>query len=132
MIDVHIKNMSCGHCQLKIRSKLEDEGYQIVAFDMLKDTVLVDTDASSLPHIKHDLDTIGYMVDTLKSEQVNEYVYYHPCLEESTNYQLFTDYLAEHTIVLDGFNDNPFGYVLQTSPTKYQALKDFLEDNVIM
>ena len=38
MIKLIISNMSCGHCQIKIKAELESNDYEVIKIDMDKNT----------------------------------------------------------------------------------------------
>jgi len=60
MINLIVTNMSCGHCQLKIKAELESNNYKVIKIDMDRNSVLIDGESSEVNKLTRILDGINY------------------------------------------------------------------------
>jgi len=113
MIEVVIKNMSCGHCQLKVNAELKLNNYKVISIDMDKNTVLIDTSSVEANKIKKILNNINYFVDNEHPIlDIVEYTVWDDKLDDEENYHQFMKYLENKGINIIGFNDIEFGIII--------------------
>jgi copper chaperone CopZ len=113
MIKLIVKNMSCGHCQLKINAELESNGYKVINIDMGNNSVLIDTDSSETRKLTRLLDGINYLVDDqFPIVDITEHTIWDDQLDDESKYDIFTNYLQNMDIKIIGFNEEDFGIII--------------------
>lgn len=128
MLKIYIENMSCGHCQIKIKSELESHNYDVYAIDMSQNSVLLDASIDDVHAIKVILDHINYVLDDEK--RVEEYhllTYWNDALEIDSNYESFITYLNQENIVVKGFDEENFGLEIIVSDKQKIDIEHFIK-----
>ena len=129
MIKLIICNMSCGHCQLKIKAELESNDYSIIKIDMEENSVLVDAQSSESRKLIKILDGINYVVDDqVPIVDIVEHTIWDEKLEKDSNYKLFSTYLVNDDIDVVGFNENDFGLIILCTELQYDNAKQYIDE----
>ena len=128
MIKVFIKNMSCGHCQLKIKAELEANNYEIVKINMSDNSALINTELAQVRNIERILDSLNYVLDeNKKAVELLEYTIWDEKLNDENNYDKFFSYLVDRGTQVTGFNEDNFGLMVFCSKKEYEEIMRFIE-----
>lgn len=129
MIKLIIKNMSCGHCQIKIKAELEANNYRILKIDMIENSVLIDTTLSEIKKLTKILDNIHYVLDDhFPILNIEETTIWHDKLDEEATFDLFSRYLENKKISIVGFNDTDFGLIILCTAPQYLEAVQYLNE----
>lgn len=129
MIKMIVSNMSCGHCELKIRAELESNGYEIKEINMNESSLLVNTSISELTNIKTILDNIHYVVDEQQPVLViEERRLWDEKLISDKTYHVFQDYLQDNGIDMIGFDEDKIEFILLCTDEQYNHVLQFVKE----
>jgi len=129
MIKLIVTNMSCGHCQLKINAELESNNYKVIKIDMDDNSVLIDTKSSEVNKLRRILDSINYVIDDqIPILDIIEYTIWDDKLDDESNYEIFSTYLANKEISIVGFNDEDFGVIILCTETQFEKVIQYINE----
>jgi copper chaperone CopZ len=129
MIKIIVTNMSCGHCQLKINAELESNNYKVIKIDMDDNSVLIDTKSSEVNKLRRILDSINYVIDDqIPILDIIEYTIWDDKLDDESNYEIFSTYLANKEISIVGFNDEDFGVIILCTETQFEKVIQYINE----
>lgn len=129
MIKVVVSNMSCGHCQLKIRAELESNGYLVDNINMDDNSILIDTNSENLAKVIGILDHINYMVDKKMSVlDIEERIFWNDKLSDDRIYSEFIKFLTKKEITVTGFDEENFGIILFCTNKEFFAVTQFVDE----
>jgi copper chaperone CopZ len=121
--------MSCGHCQLKINAELESNNYKVIKIDMDNNSVLIDTKSSEVNKLRRILDNINYVLDDqIPILDIIEYTIWDDKLDDESNYEILSTYLANKEIGIVGFNDEDFGVVILCTETQFEKVVQYISE----
>jgi copper chaperone CopZ len=121
--------MSCGHCQLKINAELESNNYKVIKIDMDNNSVLIDTKSSEVNKLRRILDSINYVIDDqIPILDIIEYTIWDDKLDDESNYEIFSTYLANKEISIVGFNDEDFGVIILCTETQFEKVIQYINE----
>jgi copper chaperone CopZ len=121
--------MSCGHCQLKINAELESNNYKVIKIDMDDNSVLIDTKSSEVNKLRRILDSINYVIDDqIPILDIIEYTIWDDKLDDESNYEIFSTYLANKEISIVGFNDEDFGVIILCTETQFEKVIQYINE----
>lgn len=126
MLKFRIENMSCGHCQLKVSSTLNEHGYDVEYIDMDLSEVKVKGTKEDHTKIVQLLDQIGYMVDNDSFVFLNHYIVSSDKFEDENIFDQFLSYLTEEDCDIENINDD-LSVVIHCSERDFQKILTFLE-----
>jgi len=126
MILLNIDNMSCGHCQIKIKAELEQNGFVINKFDMLKNNVYIDSDYNNLHQIIKLLDQINYSVNEDETLELCQFTVWNSQLDNDQELDNFFNYLKDSSIEVNGFDEQDFGVIILCSEEQYILVQEYL------
>lgn len=129
MIKLIVTNMSCGHCQLKINAELESNNYKVIKIDMDNNSVLIDAKSSEVNKLRRILDSINYVIDDqIPILDIIEYTIWDDKLDDESNYEIFSTYLANNEISIVGFNDEDFGVIILCTGTQFEKVIQYISE----
>lgn len=127
MIKVFIENMSCGHCQLKVTSELEQHNYRVIKIDMMHNYVYIDCGIQEIPHIVVILNHIQYLVIPEQSYELKELVVWDETLEEEGKFNRFYHYLNQLEIEIIGFDSEQYGLNILCDQRDFDKINTFIQ-----
>jgi copper chaperone CopZ len=129
MIKLIVTNMSCGHCQLKIKAELESNNYKVIKIDMDNNSVLIDAKSSDVNKLKRILDSINYVIDDqIPIQEIIEYTIWDDKLDDDLYYDKFLTYLSDVKINIVGFNDEVFGIIILCTKTQFENASQYINE----
>jgi len=127
MINLIVTNMSCGHCQLKIKAELESNNYKVIKIDMDRNSVLIDAESSEVNKLTRILDGINYVVDDqIPIVDIIEHTIWNDKLDDESKYEMFSTYLLNKEISTVGFNEEDFGVIILCTETQFNEALEYI------
>lgn len=121
--------MSCGHCQLKIRSELESNNFDVINIDMEKSTVQINASTNDVSRIVQILDHINYVIDlSLPISDTLEYTIWSDKLEDDKLYEQFIQELDLNEFPMVGFDEENIGVIISCTKEQYDQMMQYLEE----
>lgn len=128
MIKLYVENMSCGHCQIKIKSELESHNYDVIDINMAENSVLVDTDKAHISALIQHLDHINYVLDENHPYDVlQSYTIWDDALDNDKNCETFTSFLQNEHIDITGFDDENIGLIVVATPDQERLIDAYIK-----
>lgn len=106
MLEFKVVNMSCGHCQLKIDSLLNEEGYDVEKIDMNRNIVRVQAKLKDKQHIAKRLDQIGYLVDQGSFKELTSHLIESSKIHDEKTLDSVLSYLVSNDYLIEDINDD--------------------------
>lgn len=129
MIKFIVSNMSCGHCNLKIRAELKANGYEVEEIDMDQKSVLLNTSISEIRNIKIILDNIHYVLDDQAPIlTIEERRFWNDKLENEQTYSDFQEYLLQIGIDIIDFDEEEIAIIVFCTDLEYNLILDYLDE----
>ncbi|MGS0972134.1 MAG: heavy-metal-associated domain-containing protein [Candidatus Izemoplasmataceae bacterium] len=126
MLHFRIVNMSCGHCQLKVSSTLNEAGYDVMDVNMDSGVLKAEGHKENQHHIVQLLDQIGYMVDQDSFVFLEQHIISSDKFDDEDQFDQFLDYLAKKSYEIQGINDD-LSIVLYCSDKDLHEMIKYLE-----
>ena len=126
MIKFQVDNMSCGSCRVKVKAKLEDNGFKNVNIDVNDNFVTMDG-TTTVSEVVELLDSIKYKVDEVTFINMKEHRFFDDVLLDEYVMNQFNNYLEEHNIKIADFDEEEVEYILLAEDENYQELLAFIE-----
>ncbi len=125
MIKFQVDNMSCGSCRVKVKAKLEDNGFENINIDVNNNYVTMEG-TTTKKEVIDILASIKYVVDENTYEDHKIYTYWDDILLKEESMNLFNQFLEENNIDIIDFDDEEITFKLQAKESNFNQLKEYI------